>query len=372
MRVAFGRSLSATFAASLRGKVSRISRNEPMSRAEDLYQKLLREGVRAVDQLIADRQSEELFLDFKRSADNASGSKLHDNDRKNFARAISGFGNSEGGVLVWGVDCSQDRDGADVAHMKVPLLNAARFKSLLEGAVSGATIPPHARVQIAHVLEGTGPEGYVYCLIPRSNHLPHQSVARLQYYMRSGSDFVPVPHGVLAGMFGKSPQPHVFINYLSGPASLSGDQVRASLGFMLANDGPGVASDLFLSLTIVSVPGPNCKVSFELPDQQNWTGNFSFGVKLALVSKSDYRLAPDALCQPAVMNVVLAPPFESSFRIKGIGGSGSSEPYRFDYEKPVDEVKALYYGFADSSQKGILQPGQRQEFVIDLLDIPKQ
>jgi hypothetical protein len=76
-----------------------------MGRAEDLFKRLCDLGETAIDELFYDRQSEELFLDFKRSANGGKGQRLHQDDRKNLAKAISGFGNSEGGVIVWGVDC---------------------------------------------------------------------------------------------------------------------------------------------------------------------------------------------------------------------------------------------------------------------------
>jgi predicted HTH transcriptional regulator len=75
-------------------------------------------GEGAIDQLIADRQSEELFLDFKRSSDNGAGARLSDADRGNLAKAISGFGNSEGGVIIWGVDCRPNQVVGDVAAAK--------------------------------------------------------------------------------------------------------------------------------------------------------------------------------------------------------------------------------------------------------------
>ncbi len=98
-----------------------------MGRAEDLADRLRADGVSAIDALIDDRASEELFLDFKRSSDEGGGTKLSTTDRKNLAKAISGFGNSEGGVIVWGVDCSARADEGDVARAKVPLQDARRF-----------------------------------------------------------------------------------------------------------------------------------------------------------------------------------------------------------------------------------------------------
>jgi hypothetical protein len=59
-----------------------------MGRAEDLFEQLMRDGEAAIDRLIADRAAEELFLDFKRSADEGKGTKLHDRDRNNLARNL--------------------------------------------------------------------------------------------------------------------------------------------------------------------------------------------------------------------------------------------------------------------------------------------
>jgi hypothetical protein len=110
-----------------------------MGRAEDLFRRLSEDGIETIDALIADRQSEELFLDFKRSADSGVGKRLHDSDRWNLAKAISGFGNSEGGVIIWGVDCRDIEGIGDVANAQVPIQKPKRFVSWLEGAVSGCT-----------------------------------------------------------------------------------------------------------------------------------------------------------------------------------------------------------------------------------------
>ena len=117
-----------------------------MTRAEELFRRIATAGELGLDQLIADRISEELFLDFKASPDNGAGNKLSHSDREKLAKAISGFGNSEGGVIVWGVDCDRSADNADVARAKRPIQNPSRFKSWLESVVSGCTLPPHEGV----------------------------------------------------------------------------------------------------------------------------------------------------------------------------------------------------------------------------------
>ena len=61
-------------------------------RAIELFDRLLSEGESAIDEFISEAASEELFLDFKRSANNGEGSRIHVNDRNNLARAERLFG----------------------------------------------------------------------------------------------------------------------------------------------------------------------------------------------------------------------------------------------------------------------------------------
>jgi hypothetical protein len=56
-----------------------------MGRARDLFNKFEKEGTAAIEEFISEQRSEELFLDFKRSADNGAGDKLHQDDRTNLA-----------------------------------------------------------------------------------------------------------------------------------------------------------------------------------------------------------------------------------------------------------------------------------------------
>ena len=125
---------------------------ETMNRAEELFDRIGRRGVAAIDELLADRVAENLFLDFKRSHQDGAGRTLHSDDSINLSAAISGFGNSEGGVLVWGVDCRQDRAGA-LQIGKHPLLDAKSFVAKLEGASSRLSVPNHSGVHSIAVVE---------------------------------------------------------------------------------------------------------------------------------------------------------------------------------------------------------------------------
>lgn len=312
-----------------------------MDRSLEIFQRIMTEGRVGIESFVADRKSEELFLDFKRSSNDGADASLSGSDRKNLAKAISGFGNSEGGVIVWGVDCSPDDDGADVAKALVAIENPQRFVSLLQRVVSGCTIPPHGGVEHA-AIHIDGGKGFAVTLVPKSDAAPHQSIVNRQYYIRAGSDFVPTPHDVLAGMFGRRPQPHVFHQFLLAIPRLDTDALEVGFGLCVHNQGPGIASDVFAICRVESLPSDNCKMSIQIPDMTNWTGGWEFERQVSLISAPGYRLPPGANAQPLVANLVLRPPFNDELRIFGRVGAGESRRYDF-YIKASPELVARQY-----------------------------
>lgn len=341
-----------------------------MERAEDIFLRIKKKGEKAIDEFIATRQSEELFLDFKRSANNGDGLRLHPNDRNNLAKAISGFGNSEGGVIIWGIDCSKNFDGADVAKAKYQIKNVKRFVSWVEGAVSGCTIPPHTGVTNYSLSIDKDGNGFVATYIPKSNRAPHQTVGDFKYYIRAGSNFVPTPHGVLAGIFGRRPQPNVFIMFIVGPATTTATgKIKFEVGFLIRNQGPGIAKDPFINVMVYSAAGENCDLGFKASDLKNWTGQFSFGRHMSLIGKPSIRLAPESYLQPLVMTALLAPPFSEAIRIEGICGCGNAPPSRFTIENTPEKIEKVYKEFVEKDKKGKLNRKDRHKFVEDILKV---
>ena len=329
-----------------------------MERSRELYDRIVKEGKSAIEEFIEDRYIEELFLDFKRSSNNGTEKKLSQTDRQNLAKAISGFGNSEGGVLVWGVDCSKDTDGADVAKALVLLDNPQRFSSLLQGAISGCTIPPHPGVEHKAILIN-GDRGVVISYIPKSNSAPHQMLPNRHYYIRAGSDFIPTPHDVLAGMFGRRPQPSVFHCFTQITPFLEANELHIPFNLLLNNDGPGVASDLYAICTIEYLPGPNCTMSFETPDKDNWYAHFEFQRKISMITNVGFRLPPKAIIKPFNACIILIPPFEGELRITGSVGAGESHSYEFVIENSATTIEKQYNLFIEKSLRDSLSYNEK-------------
>ena len=338
-----------------------------MERCKEIYNRILEEGENAIEGFLSDREVESLFLDFKRSSDDGGGRKLSKTDRRNLAKAISGFGNSEGGVIVWGIDCSPDQDGADVAHSKAYIKNPKKFVSFLQGAVSGCTVPAHGGVE-SHAIEVSDNKGFALTLIPKSNSSPHQTVPDMRYLIRAGSDFIPTPHDVLAGMFGRRPQPHVFHRFVLCTPEIIEGSLNITFGINVYNEGPGIASDIFCTCLMHYLPSEQSKMSTERPDECNWGGSLEFWRQTSLISAPDFRLPPGASAQPLLVHLSLVPPFTDTLKISGSVGCGGARKYDFDIECDSLMLKEQYSLFLQKTKEDSFTKGEKHAIVEAILN----
>jgi len=307
-----------------------------MSRAQDLFDRLVQGGEAEVLSFIAQSFTEELFLDYKRSADDGSGVTLHNRDRANLGRAISGFGNSEGGLIIWGVDCRNDPTRGDIPTGPIRIQDPTRFKSWLEQATSGLTIPPHDGVR-----HHTIPQGFVLSFVPSGMHAPYQTVGEQSYYMRAGSNFVRTPHAVLAGMFGRRPQPDIKSRYFvqSVPTLVSSGVVKTQISIVLHNYGRGIAENVFLNLRITSHPGRQCVIQFQPSEEKDvWWGRFALEREMHLITRSGYPLPPEAYIVPVSLEIILQNPIEDNFSFEGSCGALGGETWRFEFKSDIADI----------------------------------
>jgi len=222
-----------------------------MGRAEELFSRIKDGGAAEIQTMVANSVVEELFLDYKRAATNAPFNRLDASDRRNLSKGIAGFANSEGGVIIWGVDCRRDpTTGADIPTGIHPIAHALAFKTLLDSAISGVTLPAHGSVENFSVTL-SGSAGCVVTHIPIGMHVPYRTlVDKEEYYIRAGSNFVPTPHMVLAGLFGQSPLANleliVRLQTITGSAQPN-RSCRITMEVSVFNSGRGIADDLFLN-----------------------------------------------------------------------------------------------------------------------------
>ena len=328
-----------------------------MSRAEDIFQKLIYFGEDAIDDFIVNLQTEELFLDFKQAVSTGkNGTSLHKDDRKNLAKGISGFGNSEGGVIVWGVECSRDCDIGDVAKSKVKVKNVHRFLSWLENAISGCTIPSHNRVRNHIISVDKNGDGFVATYIPKSELAPLMTTMGNNIYIRSGSNNVPAPYSVIAGMFGKRPQPNVeliiadknlevldnAVEDMVYPPSLDNPPekyLRLSFSICGENDSNVIARELYLSCSSTGKGGEYNKVRFSNYNQMDSIPGIEG--QLNLITRPDLRLPPRGVIRFANVTIILSPYSEEDFLMDGVIGADHAAPKDFRVYIPKNKLRSF-------------------------------
>lgn len=328
-----------------------------MSRAEDIFQKLVYFGEDAIDDFIINQQTEELFLDFKQAVSIGKEFKtLHRDDRKNLAKAISGFGNSEGGVIIWGVECSRDLEIGDVAKAKVKVKNVHRFLSWLENAISGCTIPSHNKVRNHIVSCDANGDGYLATYIPRCDIAPLMTTTNATIYIRSGSNNVPAPYAVIAGMFGRRPQPNVEL--LIGSKTLDAlenidedmlypksidnpprQYIRLSFTLQASNSSNVIAREIYLSCQTINTGGEYNKVRFLNYNQMDSIPGIEG--QLNLITRPELRLPPRGVIKFSNVNIILSPYVEDDFSLEGVIGADNAAPKDFRIFIPKNRLRSF-------------------------------
>jgi Putative DNA-binding domain len=200
---------------------------------------------------IARGQEEHLRLDFKTAS---SPDLSSTDDKKNLAKVLAGFANSDGGIAVWGVDARKNSDGVDCAIALKLIPNAALFVSRLNELTASSVSPVVDGVE-HRTIPINGVAGCAVSLIPPSDSGPHMAkAAEDRYYKRSGTNFIRMEHFDLADMFGRRRRPKLGFrtHILSGGSEGGGGTTayKGKLVFGLTNGGRGSANAVYLALRV--------------------------------------------------------------------------------------------------------------------------
>lgn len=193
-------------------------------------------GLTGIRQLVADRVKEDIYLELKTKKDR-SVPELDKSDAWQFSRALSGFANSDGGVLIWGLETDKEERASKLK----PISDVSNFESRLKKSLLSSVQPFVDGVRIDVVLDDTDDgSGYVKVLIPRSEKAPHRALhADREYFRRSTEGFYRMEHFDLEDAFGRRPHPVLKLEVQVTPRS--GDDPHEEVSFSIRNDGRGVA-----------------------------------------------------------------------------------------------------------------------------------
>lgn len=213
-----------------------------------------REGWSAIRASLDEERSESLHLDFKLKQ-NAGTPILDSDDRKNLGEALSGFANSEGGVIVWGINARRQGDRDRVVGIE-PIAECSYFALALAQATAELVSPPVSGVRHTPILESAqAASGCVVTLIPQSDAAPHMGRARgmQRYYRRIEDSFRPLEHYEVADLFGRRAHPSLTIEpvwavELSTIDGAGNTKLNLQVRFLLRNRGRAIAR--FVAITL--------------------------------------------------------------------------------------------------------------------------
>jgi len=188
-------------------------------------------------------RQEDLHLDFKTVKDGVS---LGRDDRKNLAICVSGFANSDGGIVVWGVEAKQDRKTKiDCVRSLKPIRNLSACLSEFNTLIGQAADPILENTRNKSIVLDDD-KGFIITLVPRGDHQPYEAkLGEDRCYKRSGSSFYRLERYELEQMFARPRAPKLELftdivcgSMISGPG---GPSYRVSIFIGIENRGNGIA-----------------------------------------------------------------------------------------------------------------------------------
>jgi hypothetical protein len=195
-------------------------------------------GAATLNDYILTGQGENLTLDFKTVSRPDLANR---DDRKNLAIALSGFANSDGGLIVWGIT-TQKTNGVDCAAAKSEIGPLSRFMGRLNQLTPEAASPAIDGVRHKGI-SSAADQGFAVTLVPRSDSGPHMAkLGEDRYYKRSGDSFRRLEHFDLEDMFGRRPKP--LLDLVSSYVRIA---TQVDIILSLQNNGRGPARAPYLA-----------------------------------------------------------------------------------------------------------------------------
>ena len=202
-----------------------------------------------VQDFLNTHQEEDIYLEFK----TANTSDLsHADDRKNLAKALSGFANSSGGLVVWGIIAAKNENQIDCAVGTQEIAQVRLFVTRLN-ALTGQAVSPIVDGVRHKAITSNGDAGFALTLVPESDSGPHMAKCREdRYYKRSGDSFYRMEHYDLEDMFGRRRRPK-----LSLTTRLLGRGAHTHIVLGIENSGRGTAVAPYLAFNITQPFAPS-------------------------------------------------------------------------------------------------------------------
>lgn len=189
------------------------------SASKELYESL--RNWRELKGLIDDGETEGLHLECKAPHKPSLNRDL----KAKLARAISGFSNTAGGVVIWGLATTKhSHSGLDVITQIEPVGSCAMFEKQVRAAFPALTTPSVLNYQVKTIKRrGTDTQGVVIAHIPSTSFDPVMNNLDNVFYFRSADNLVPAPYELIKRLYAVTDVPDVYPNFTEALVELQKD-----------------------------------------------------------------------------------------------------------------------------------------------------
>ncbi|MFB0536743.1 MAG: helix-turn-helix domain-containing protein [Anaerolineae bacterium] len=176
------------------------------SPAEELFNSL--NAYAEIEQLIENGEAEGPYLECK----SPQSPKLSSGLKAQLAEAVSGFSNSGGGVILWGVSTEKHaHSGLDVLKQIESIGNCRNFARQVDKHIPLLTTPPMKAPPSTILFARKGhAKGVVVTYIPPTPGDPVWSNIDTKFYFRIGDKFSVLPYEMLKRLFAATDSPDLY------------------------------------------------------------------------------------------------------------------------------------------------------------------
>jgi len=200
-----------------------------------------------LEALIAEGETEGLYLECK----SPSSPILNKDLRVMLAKAISGFANSSGGVVAWGISTTKHQHGGlDVLSQLEPIANCNNFMRQVMRSSITVTTPRVQSIESRIILAQPGAtRGIVLTYIPQTLGDPVRSTEDDHFYFRSGDEFTIAPYELIKRLFAATESSDLSVHFLPSLVKTETDGTW-TVPIILTNRSSAVAENIKMSVTV--------------------------------------------------------------------------------------------------------------------------
>lgn len=175
-----------------------------MDAAKFLFKSL--EKYSDLDKLITDGESENYHLECKEIIQPNFGREI----QAKLAEVLSGFSNTEGGVLLLGVNTTKHSDSSDIISQITPIGNCANFQKIILNKIPILTSPAIFNAESKIIKKKIkDSRGVIIIHIPKTIGDPIRSLIDNHFYFRAGDEFKIAPYEMIKRLFAATDSPDI-------------------------------------------------------------------------------------------------------------------------------------------------------------------